>query len=258
MMRHAVLMLATLAVAAALFVQPAIPQPLAYHQMADQRSWLGIPNAWNVLSNLPFAIVGTLGLAAVLDRRLKFHDPWERLPYVTLFEGVALTALGSGYYHLAPDNARLVWDRLPMTIGFMGLLTAVLAERVGVRVARRLFVPLLMLGAGSVLYWYWSELRGAGDLRLYLLVQFGSLALIAVLLAVYPPRYKGTAYIVVGLIAYAAAKVLETADAAILAIGHIVSGHSLKHLVAAGGVACLVAMLRARRSARDSLADPGE
>ena len=64
-------------------------------------------------------------------------------PYLTLFEGVALTALGSGYYHLAPDNARLVWDRLPMTIGFMGLLAAVLAERVSVPVARRLFVPLL-------------------------------------------------------------------------------------------------------------------
>ena len=248
MMRHAVLLLATLAVAVALFLQPAIPQPLVYHQMADQRSWLGIPNAWNVLSNLPFAIVGTLGLAAVLHPRLTFHDRWERWPYVTLFEGVALTALGSGYYHLAPDNARLVWDRLPMTIGFMGLLTAVLAERVSVPVARRLFVPLLAIGAASVLYWYWSELRGAGDLRLYLLVQFGSLALVTLLLAVYPPRYPGTAYVVAGLLAYAAAKGLETVDAAILALGGIVSGHSLKHLVAAGGVACIVAMLRARRT----------
>ena len=241
-------MLATLAVAAALFLQPAIPQPLAYHQMADQRSWLGIPNAWNVLSNLPFAIVGTLGMAAVLRPRLTFHDPWERWPYFTLFEGVALTALGSGYYHLAPDNARLVWDRLPMTVGFMGLLTAVLAERVSVPVARRLFVPLLAIGAGSVGVWYWSELRGAGDLRLYLLVQFGSLALITVLLAVYPARYRGTGYIVAGLLAYAAAKGFETADAAILDLSGIVSGHSLKHIVAAGGVACIVAMLHMRRT----------
>jgi hypothetical protein len=248
--RHSILLLTVLGTVIAVFAQPPLPQPSAYHLFADQRSFLGIPNCLNVLSNLPFAIVGLLGLAATFgrgpNRTSPFSDPWERWPYAALFAGVALTTLGSSYYHLAPDNTRLVWDRLPMSIGFMGLLTALLAERVSLSISRWLFGPLLVIGAASVAYWYWSELQGAGDLRFYLLVQFGSLLLIALLLVLYPARYRGTRYLVVALAAYAAAKGLELADQRIFALGQIVSGHTLKHLAAAGGVACLVAMLRAR------------
>jgi hypothetical protein len=165
---------------------------------------------------------------------------------VVLFAGVALTSVGSSYYHLAPDNARLVWDRLPMTLGFMGLLTSVLAERVSVQVGRWLFAPLVAAGAASVGYWYWSELRGAGDLRPYLLVQFGSLLVVVLLLILYKARYPGSGYLVAGLAAYAGAKWLEVADRPIFAHGQIVSGHTLKHLAAAGGVACLIGMLRTR------------
>lgn len=249
-MRRILLALAAIGVALAAAMSPPMPQPLAYHLFADGRSWLGIPNALNVLSNAPFAVVGFLGLAATFSTKASasspFSDAWERWPYAALFTGVALTSLGSGYYHLAPDNARLVWDRLPMAVGFMGLLTAVLAERVSVRLSRMLFGPLLVIGAGSVAYWYWSELQHAGDLRLYLLVQFGSLILVLLLLVLYPSRYAGTGYLVAGLIAYAAAKGLELVDREIFEIGHIVSGHTLKHLAAAGGVMCLVAMLRMR------------
>ena len=138
-----------------------------------------------------------------------------------------------------------------MTIGFMGLLTAIVAERVSVGVARRLFVPLLAAGAASVAYWYWSELQGAGDLRPYGLVQFGSLLVVVLLLFVCPARYPGSGYLFAGLGLYAAAKAFELADARILALGQIVSGHTLKHLVAAGGVACVVAMLRVRAKPED-------
>jgi hypothetical protein len=222
--------------------------------MADERTLVGIPNGLNVLSNLPFAIVGLMGLAATFGRRGDGSSPFvtrgERWPYAALFAGVALTALGSSYYHLAPDNARLVWDRLPMTIGFMGLLTALIAERVSVSLGRWLFAPLLLAGAASVWYWHWSELQNAGDLRPYLLVQFGSLLLIVLLLVLYPARYSGTGYLVLGLAAYAAAKGLELADRSIFALGEVVSGHTLKHLAAAGGVACLGVMLRARHAVR--------
>jgi hypothetical protein len=242
--------LAVCGVVAAILVVPPIPQPLAYHDLADERSWLGVPNFLNVVSNLAFAIVGAMGVGVALGspvtRHGPFSNPWERWPYVALFSGVALTALGSGYYHLAPDNARLVWDRLPMTLGFMGLLTAVVAERVSLSAARRLFAPLLVLGAVSVVYWYWSELRGAGDLRLYGLVQFGSLFVIALLMVLYPAPYTGGGYFIAAFAAYAAAKGLELADDRIFALGRIVSGHTLKHLFAAGAVACLVGMLRAR------------
>lgn len=227
-----------------------LPQDLAYHVMADERPLLGIPNCLNVLSNLPFAFVGLLGLCTVLRReagtRALFRDPWERWPYAALFAGIALTTAGSAYYHLSPDNARLVWDRLPMTFGFMGLLTALLAERVSLRIGRRLFVPLLLLGVSSVASWYWSEVHGRGDLRLYFLVQYGSLLLVLVLLLVYPARYPGSRYLFLGLGAYAGAKWLEAADQRIFTLGHVVSGHTLKHLAAAGAVACLVVVLRAR------------
>ena len=250
LVRHVVLGVATIGALVAVAVSPRIPQPLAYHLFADRRSWLGIPNVLDVLSNVPFAGVGLLGLAATFSGKAHepspFSDPWERWPYAALFTGVALTSLGSGYYHLAPDNARLVWDRLPMTVGFMGLLTALLAERLSVKLSRWLFGPLLIIGAVSVAYWYWSELQHAGDLRLYLLVQFGSLMLVVLLLALYPSRYAGTGYLVAGIVAYTAAKGLELADREIFALGHIVSGHTLKHLAAAGGVLCVVAMLRKR------------
>lgn len=248
--RHSTLMLSVLGTVVAVFAWPPLPQPSAYHLFADQRSFLGIPNCLNVLSNVPFAVVSLLGLAATFGRAPSrtppFSDPWERWPYAALFAGVGLTTLGSSYYHLAPDNARLVWDRLPMSVGFMGLLTALLAERVSLPVSRWLFGPLLVVGAASVAYWYWSELQNAGDLRFYVLVQFGSLLLVVLLLVLYPARYPGTRYLVAGLAAYAAAKGLELADQEIFSLGQIVSGHTLKHLAAAGGVACLVAMLRAR------------
>jgi hypothetical protein len=217
--------------------------------MADERTLAGIPHCLNVVSNVPFAAVGLLGLVTVGSRRRgppALHASWERWPYAALFIGMVLTAVGSSYYHLAPDNARLFWDRLPMTLGFMGLLTAVIGERVGVRAARRLFVPLLVLGAASVGYWRWTELRGAEDLRLYGLVQFGSLLIVVVLVALYPDPYRNRAYLFGGIGAYAAAKILEALDDHIFALGNIVSGHTLKHLAAAGGVAIVIAMLRAR------------
>jgi hypothetical protein len=248
-MRHAILAAVVAACAIALLSRAPIAQDPAYHLMADRRTLLGIPNALNVLSNIPFAVAGVLGLLAVFSLRSgarPFSDPWERWPYAALFAGTALTTAGSAYYHLAPDNARLVWDRLPMTIGFMGLLTAVLAERSGLTLGRRVFVPLLAFGAGSVAYWYWSELRGAGDLRPYALAQFGSLAVVLVLLLLYDARYSGSRYLFAGVGAYAAAKLFEIADQEIFSFGHLVSGHTLKHLAAAAGVGCVAAMLRTR------------
>jgi hypothetical protein len=245
--RHAILAAAILAATAIVFLLPPIPQPLAYHSMADQRTLFGIPNFANVVSNLPFAIVGLIGLSVTLgSARSSFDDPWTRWPYVALFAGVTLTAFGSAWYHLAPDNARLVWDRLPMTIGFMGLLTAMISERVSHTAGRRLFGPLLLTGAASVFYWHWSEIQGAGDLRLYALVQFGSLLLIALLLILYPARQPGSRYLVAALAGYALSKLFESADAAVLSAGGFVSGHTLKHLVAAGSVAFIVRMLQER------------
>jgi hypothetical protein len=116
---------------------PRIPQPLSYHHFADRRSLLGIPNFGDVSSNLPFALIGIWGLVFLfrsgsVETARHFVDRRERWPYLFVFAGLLLTAFGSSYYHLAPDNWRLVWDRLPMTITFMGLVGAV-ADRHGER-----------------------------------------------------------------------------------------------------------------------------
>jgi hypothetical protein len=102
---------------------PAMPQPLSYHAFADCRTFWAIPNFFNVLSNLPFLAAGIMGLAIIWRGGGSFADPREQLPYLVFFLGALLTSAGSAYYHLAPDNTRLVWDRLPMTLGFAGLVS---------------------------------------------------------------------------------------------------------------------------------------
>lgn len=251
---HALLIAVVVAAAAVTAGLLPIPQDPAYHAFADRRTLVGIPRALDVLSNIGFLVAGWFGLrvlgtpGAGASMFAGVPERQGRRAYTALFAGTLLTAFGSAYYHLAPDNARLVWDRLPMTIGFMGLLTAILGERVSVRAARILFVPLLAAGAFSVAYWGWTEARGAGDLRPYGLVQFGSLALVLLMLALYRTPHAGTSYLVAALAAYGAAKLFEAFDASIFSIGSVVSGHTLKHAAAAAGLGTVALMLRERRA----------
>jgi hypothetical protein len=251
--RTRVVMLGAISVAAGIAVAllPRIPQPLDYHKFADQRTFLSVPNCLNVISNAPFLIAGVWGLVVVMGLRetegKALVAPVERWPYLILSVGVAITCFGSAYYHLAPDNARLVWDRLPMTLGFMSILSAMLMERVNLRAGLVALGPLLILGLGSVMQWYTSELRGAGDLRLYLMVQFYTLALILLILWLFPARYTRGEDLVVAMGFYVLAKVFESLDRQIFNLGHIVSGHTLKHLAAALGVYWIFRMVARRR-----------
>ena len=225
---------------------PAIPQPLSYHNFADHRGWLGIPNFGDVVSNVPFAIVGIWGLVVMFTPgKLQFLDSRERWPYLLMFASLILTAIGSGYYHLAPDNARLVWDRIPIMIVFMALLAAVVAERAGVNTGLALFPVLEIVGVASVLYWQSTEQRGHGDLRLYAAVQVYAI-LILLLALLLPPRFTGGSDLVVVLGFYALAKVLEGCDRQVFALGHIVSGHTLKHLAAAAAGFWVLRMMKKR------------
>jgi hypothetical protein len=214
--------------AAFLFAGPPLPQPTSYHDFADQRPLLDVPHCLNVVSNLPFLLIGAAGLRFVLRRDAvgpdrPFLTAAERRPYAVLFLGVGLTAFGSAYYHLDPNNDRLVWDRLPMALAFMGLFDAVLGERVGVAAGRRLLLPLVAAGLGSVLYWHWTEQQGRGDLRPYYLVQFYPILAIPLLLLLFPPRYTGTGGLFAALGWYVLAKVLEhPGDAPVYSLGHAV------------------------------------
>lgn len=229
---------------------PPIPQDPAYHGFADGRACLGVPNCLNVASNLPFLVVGLLGFRFLLRDRATggdaFLTPAERQPYWLLFVGVALTGLGSAYYHWAPDNTTLFWDRLPMTIAFMALLSSVIAERVSLSVGLRLLGPLVALGVLSTLYWHVGETRGAGDLRPYALVQFGTLVIIPLMAWRFPPRYTGTADLFGVLGWYALAKVFELFDHGLFHLTGV-SGHTLKHLASGAGAWWILRMLERRR-----------
>ena len=174
--RTRMLLIGSVSVAAAIAVAilPRVAQPLDYHNFADQRRFLSVPNFLNVISNAPFLLTGIWGVMLVLrpmrSERSPFLDSVERWPYLILSVSVALTCFGSAYYHLEPNNSRRVWDRLPMTLGFMSLLSAMLMERINRPTGKFALAPLLLLGIASVAYWYVSELHGAGDLRLYLMV----------------------------------------------------------------------------------------
>lgn len=216
--------------AAAIAALPAIAQDPAYHRFADTRPLLGVANGWNVLSNAPFLVVGLLGLW-----RCRQTAATGRLPWQVAFAGITLVALGSAWYHHAPTGHALVWDRLPMTIGFMGLLAAVLEPQIGARASQALLGPAVLAGVASVGWWHWT-----GDLRPYLWVQVAPLLLIAAVIAL-DRRHPATRPLLAALVLYGGAKGLEAADAAMLAITDgLMAGHALKHLAAAAACLALV------------------
>jgi hypothetical protein len=237
------------------FCLPPIPQDPGYHAFADDRTMLGVPNFLNVASNVPFLVVGVLGLGLLLrPGAVRPDDPVkerpELWPLLVFFTGVSLTAFGSSYYHLAPDNDRLVWDRLPMTVAFMGFFASMIGERVGGRAGAWLLWPLVWLGFASVFNWQMGEHRNAGDLRLYGFVQFYPLVTIPLLMYLFPPRYTRSGDVFVALAWYLLAKVLEvgSVDHGIYGMNHLVSGHTLKHLAAALGAYWLFRRVQYRRA----------
>lgn len=183
--------------------------------------------------------------------RKHFLDQQERWPYLVAFFGILLTSVGSSYYHWSPDNARLVWDRLPMTIVFTSIVSAIIAERINVRAGLWLLPPLVVVGVLSVSQWYATELRGAGDLRFYAAVQvYAALVLLVTLLI--PSRYTRGSDLAIVVGFYILAKALEHFDKQIFNIGHCISGHTLKHLAAAAGGYWILRMLQNRRPVDNS------
>lgn len=231
--------------ALALLQHGPIAQPGHYHDFADARPWLGIPHAANVLTNLPFLLAGLLGWRAA--GRMPADAP-PRAAWRLFFAGVALTTVGSSIYHWSPDNAGLMLDRLPIALACAALSCALLCERCASGFGR----PAVLAGAtvaavGSVLAWYGSELAGRGDLRFYLWVQF--LPILLLPLVAQPARaglVPGDWLAAFGL--YAVAKACEIGDAPLMEMTGLVSGHSLKHLVA-GAAALWLALALGRAAA---------
>jgi hypothetical protein len=218
----------------ALLLVPPIPQSPIYHGFADQQTVLGIPNFWNVVSNLPFLLVGGLGL---------MNPNVRREPAATVFFlGVFLTGFSSSYYHWQPNDWGLFWDRMPMSVAFMAILANVIEERIDERIGRLLLWPLVALGIVSLLIWLRTD-----DLRLYGWVQFFPVVVLPVVFVLFAPKYTGAGYWFAAAGLYIAAKLLEAFDAQIYPVLGVMSGHPLKHAVAASACYCIYLVFRDRK-----------
>lgn len=225
------LTLTTLAIIAVvgIFLLSPIEQSKEYHNFSDADKILDIPNFWNVISNLPFLIVGMLGLYK-LNSIAKI-----RTQYLIFFLGVSLVSIGSGYYHINPNDDTLVWDRLPMTIAFMSIFSIVISEFINERKGQQILIPALVVGILSVVYWVIFN-----DLSIYLFVQFYPMLAIPIILIFFKSRYNLTFGYWVLLFAYVIAKVLEHFDYQTHSFTKIISGHALKHVFASIGIFILL------------------
>jgi hypothetical protein len=229
---------------------PAVHQPGNYHHFADQRTLWQLPMALDVLSNLPFALAGLAGWIALWRQPARALENVQRGMAALFFTGLLLAAAGSAWYHLAPDEAGLAVDRCAMAVAFAGLLGWLAADRVDERAGAWLGLALLLLGPVAA--------RGAlhtGNVLPWAVLQFGGMALILVL-ALRHPR-DGTAPIRWGLVllAYAVAKVLELGDQQVFALtSQWVSGHTLKHVVAALAALPLILALGRQGESRQNAA----
>ena len=245
--RNTILIAFALVLIVVVFIRGPIAQDRLYHDFADQRTVLGVANAYNVLSSALFIFVGAWGVVYALLLLQNSADTMLLTQYVLFFAGVFLSGIGSSYYHYAPSNQTLFWDRLPMSVAFMALLASVISECIDRKAGAFLFLPFLVLGILSVLYWTWTEKAGQGDLRPYIIVQFLPVVLVPLMLALYRPvkKYSVPVWSLIAL--YVLAKVFELYDRRVYVLAGSISGHAIKHLLAALGTGAVLKMLYARR-----------
>lgn len=234
--RRLIVLAVGLAATFGLFLFDRIPQDAKYHLFADTDTLGGVPNFWNLTSNWPFLVVGAFALWRL--PRLAIRECWPA--YSVLSVGIMLVGFGSAYYHYAPSTQTLFWDRLPMTVAFMGLFSLLLGERVISSYKNTTLVFLVAGGIAAVLYWSWTEASGRGDLRPYAVVQFLPLLLMPLILALFPRKYLDSRLLLYALAWYLVAKALEQYDHQLLSLVGAVGGHPLKHIAAAIGALCLV------------------
>ena len=234
--------LAVVATVILLFVGP-IPQKDSYHQFADQKTLAGLANFWNVISNLPFALIAVWGFWA--GRQL--HDSNLRLVSHVIFAGFFLLTFGSGYYHLQPGNVSLVYDRLPMSLIFMSFFSWIIYDRVHRAKGFLLFIVLNILGISTVLYWIYTEQSGMGDLRWYAMVQFFPILAIPLILWFYKSPFKHERELILIFAFFGIAKLAESYDAEIHAcLAGLISGHTIKHVLMAAAGYYIVKMIKRR------------
>ncbi len=223
----------TLIAIIAVSVIPPIPQDVNYHDFADDRCLISIPNFWNVVSNIPLLLIGIIGMIFTRNSRSEFVLKELTFNCLVFFMGIFFTGIGSAYYHYHPTTDTLVWDRLPMTISFMAFFSIVIGDTISLKFGKQILFPLLFLGNLSVLYWVMTESKGQGDLRFYALIQYLPVVLIPMLLLLFKSVHNMKFYFWYIVLLYVTAKLFETLDYPVFFELKMVSGHSIKHLFAA-------------------------
>ncbi|MES2515029.1 MAG: ceramidase domain-containing protein [Bacteroidota bacterium] len=229
--KYGILLSVGIGVCAAVMAYGPIPQDLSYHAFADKRMIESVPNFWNVVSNIPFLIIGLAGMLFCLSQKQQCSSPLL-FNNLVFFGGIALTGIGSSYYHYFPSNQTLLWDRLPMTISFMAFFSIIIGRYMCLRSAQNILVPLLLLGLLSVFYWQMTESKGHGDLRFYVLIQFLPIVLIPLILLLFHDPKKYAFYLWLIVLVYGLAKICEATDQVIFQ-KIAFSGHTIKHLLSA-------------------------
>ena len=212
-----------------IFILSPIEQNKEYHNFSDSNTIFNIPNFWNVVSNIPFLIIGLIGL-------YKSTTLFEtKIQYIMFFLGISLVSIGSSYYHLNPNNNTLVWDRLPMTIAIMSLFSIIISEFIDFKVGLKSLFPAVLIGLLSVVYWIVFK-----DLKIYILVQFYPVLAILVILIFFKSKYNLTIGYWLLLLTYIIAKIFEHFDYQTQIVLEILSGHTLKHIVISIGIFSLL------------------
>lgn len=228
-------------VAAAMVGWGRIPQAAHYHLFADTRAIAGVANGGDVLSNLGFAIVGVWGIAWLMRVRGEERVAPSLAGLWIFMAALVLTALGSGYYHLAPENGRLVWDRLPIALACAGLLAAAYTRTHDTPFTLSIPLALAAFGVASVFWWSATEARGVGDLRPYILLQGAPLVLVPLWQWQANAHARERIAFGIAVLLYVLAKVAELNDRAVFETLGVMSGHTLKHLLAAAASVFIVA-----------------
>ncbi len=229
-LNYKIIILFTIAVLciAGLIIHGPIAQDINYHSFADQRTFFSIPNFMNVISNLPFAVVGLLGMR--ITRKAK-EKPLRHSSFA-LFQGFLLLTFGSGYYHLFPNNETLVYDRLCMVVIFMSFFAYFIYERIHKINGYRALFLLNIIGIASIISWIITERSGNSDLRWYAMIQFFPLLAIPLILLLFKSSFNPIKEVVIIFICFVLAKFAEAYDKEIFEVlGNTISGHTIKHLL---------------------------
>lgn len=199
------------------------------HGYADSRSWLGVPNAMNVLASVPVLA------CAVWGWRATAASTWPRelqLPWRGFHACAIVSSLVAMAYHAWPLDASFLLSRMAQSGAFLLLGLGLMAEGVDLRFGGALACASatgVAAAAGSAVAM--SNYFGLGfDMRPLLLLEILPVLLIpagAISLAGRYTRRSDWSFV---LLVYATSRTFESADAGILAATEWVSGHSLMHL----------------------------